>query len=219
VALITIAATDDLCAFLSAVSAGDFVFATTEADYTQANLCDIGTQIIATDENTNPDYKLLVIDPDDNCVKWMDQPPDPVYDSSLIKPLMLTKTTNHGSDTVGSTYTDQCKIDLVSADFPVAMKLLVTWTALARKPDGAIDRLQWKPRGVVGGVVADMVSGYIATHFLSQIHPPWVSSQYTAILDIPASPTGLYLAFDFITFDGPVSDGIQLSINAIAFKA
>lgn len=208
-----------MCAFLGTISAGDFVFATTEGDYTQANLCDIGAQIVATDENTNPDYKLLVIDPDDNCVKWMDQPPDPVYDSSLIKPLMLTKTTTHGSNTEGSTYTDQCKIDLVSADFPVAMKLLVTWTALARKPDDGTQRLQWKPRGVVGGVVADMVADYIASPWIPQTPPPWVSSQYTAILDIPANPTGLYLAINFKTFNGDASDSIRLSINAVAFKA
>lgn len=220
VALITVPTTEDLCEFLAALSSGDIVLATSEGDYCPPDLCGLGDQIMAGDENTNPDYKIVVIDPDDNCLKWMDQPGDPVYDSTLIKPLMLQKTQGYGSDTIGDLRSDNCKLDLVSADFPVAMKLLVTWTALARNADLAVgdQYLKWKPRGVVGGVVADVLADYIQSNSVPTGTTEWVSGQYTAILDIPANPTGLYLAFTYITFEGG-ANAIQLSINAVAFKA
>lgn len=210
-ALITIPSTEDLCEFLTALSGGDIVLATDEADYCPPDLCGLGAQIVAEDENVNPDYKIVVIDPDDNCLKWMDQPGDPVYDSTLIKPLLLYKTASPAA----ATLTDTCKLDLLAADFPVAMKLMVTWTALARDPGLPGQHLQWKPRGVVGGVVANVVADYIQTPDLVT-NPVWVSSQYTAMLDIPANPVGLYLAFNTVAYTG---GAMNLRINAIAFKA
>lgn len=217
-ALTTIPASADLCNWLNLLSTGDLVLATSEADYTALSLCDLGAAILATDEVVDPSYKLVVLDTDDECLKWKSQTSTPIYDSSLMRPWIRESASVLSSQTPGAVWADALKINLLTTDFSVASKVLVTFTMMGNDPVVDNETGMFKPRGPVGGVMADL-SDWIEVPNI-RTGTTYVSSQYTAIVDVPANPGvgALFLGITFKQFNGKYNS-VRLRIDAIAFKA
>lgn len=213
--LFNIPAGSDICEFLNQIGMMDIVFATSAADYCSPDPCAVGASVIANAANTNPNYKLLVFDPDDNCIKWMNQPDAQVYDSELMGPWFQEATGSKGGWEAGP---GTAIVGINIPAFTQNVKIKITYNVLNKSGGAGSSEITWGPVGPSGSSVVDILAGmYIRTR--EDSGTGWDSSEFTVTHSVNANAAGMVA---YIQTKGQISTNIgviQGTITAIAFKA
>lgn len=214
--LFTIPAGSDVCQFLNQVGDIDLVFATSTSDYCDCNPCVIGTDIAGATANSNPNYKRLVLDPDTDCIKWMDQPTALVYTSELMNPSMSETST---SGQLPASSGDALFHTVSLPTFTVDVVLYATWTLLhAGSPSGT--KYFWHPCGPGG----DSGNGYRYDDFRGikteqQGATFWSCTNWSTVVDYPTTSPKKSLDLVVNKYDANSERGYGIAtITYVAFK-
>lgn len=208
--LFTIPANSDICKFLNQIGAIDVVLATSETDFCNSNPCVIGQKIASRPQNTNSNYKPLVLNPTTNCINWTSQPALPTYDSALMNPWQESSFGSIGTSSPGSIIAT-----LLLPTFTVNVKIVVFFNVLTQTPGaGYYPTFAWDAYGPEGTVV-NKLNGYpgIVSYLGND------STCFAKVVTATANTAGLYCRM--VVGEQIDSSAVRIDgrINAIAFRA
>ena len=140
-AIVTVPTESGVCKIIGQMADKDIVLATSEDDFRDWSVCELGAKIEEAPEMVGDAYDYLVLNPGTDCIERYPKPPPPVYNSELLNPWFGEKAWQGQFQASNGLHANQT-LNLPTFTYDVNLMAIYTIGILD-------DKVEWTPGGPI----------------------------------------------------------------------